>query len=296
MARLRFHSKLLTSNNSIIKQGFGVSLAWWAKAFGNREDLADALFTLEPQVYITINESNTEIVPGLGLNIARYNAGACSNRTYLFQKIDYSPNIQDSRKMEGYWVDGYSSNPNSESFDWNEDSFQREMAKKAWKRGVRYVELFSNSPMWWQLKNNNPSGNLIGAYNNLESKYAADHARYLATIAKWSQNSDWGFNFTSIELFNEPSSVTWSALGAQEGCHFGTTFQSELLNFLKEVMESLQLDTNLLIPTSSDENNYDQALTTWFELNNNAKNFIKKYNTHGYQYQGGPVSPFITKW
>ena len=53
-------------------EGWGTSLAWWAKAFGDRVDIADAMFTMQSA---TIGD---ETVPGLGLNIVRYNQGGDS--------------------------------------------------------------------------------------------------------------------------------------------------------------------------------------------------------------------------
>ena len=52
-------------------EGWGTSLAWWGHSFGDREDLADVFFTLKDEVTVGGNK----ILPGLGMNIARYNAG-----------------------------------------------------------------------------------------------------------------------------------------------------------------------------------------------------------------------------
>lgn len=51
-------------------EGWGTSLAWWAKQFGDRDDLADVLFTLK------FTSVNSQTLPCLGFNIVRYNAGA----------------------------------------------------------------------------------------------------------------------------------------------------------------------------------------------------------------------------
>lgn len=53
-------------------EGWGTSLCWWANVFGARNDLADIVFTTN---YTSLNG---QTLPGLGMNIARYNAGACS--------------------------------------------------------------------------------------------------------------------------------------------------------------------------------------------------------------------------
>src|SRR5262245_2621415 len=44
-------------------EGWGCSLAWWGNVFGNRDDLADIIFTTKTTTL------NGESFPGLGLNI-----------------------------------------------------------------------------------------------------------------------------------------------------------------------------------------------------------------------------------
>src|SRR5688500_14602125 len=53
-------------------EGWGTSLAWWANVFGARDDFADIFFTTKSVPY------GGRTLPGLGMNIARYNLGACS--------------------------------------------------------------------------------------------------------------------------------------------------------------------------------------------------------------------------
>src|SRR5271169_5290461 len=53
-------------------EGWGTSLCWWAKGLGDRDDIADLLFTTKAVDF------NGQKLPGLGLNFARYNVGACS--------------------------------------------------------------------------------------------------------------------------------------------------------------------------------------------------------------------------
>ena len=61
-------------------QGWGTSLAWWANEWGDRDDLADLFFTLKTT---SVNQTS---MPGLGMNIVRYNVGACSKN-----KVDGHP-------------------------------------------------------------------------------------------------------------------------------------------------------------------------------------------------------------
>src|SRR3954468_11723613 len=56
-------------------EGWGTSLAWWANVFGARDDFADIFFTTKSVTY------SGRTLPGLGLNIARYNLGGCSSNS-----------------------------------------------------------------------------------------------------------------------------------------------------------------------------------------------------------------------
>lgn len=130
-------------SNFGIWEGWGTSLAWWAQAFGTRDDLADLFFTTK-----TVAIAG-QALPGLGFNIARYNAGACSSNTYNGSRMVVSPKMVPSRQMQGFWIDWASSDPASKSWDWSVDAAQRTMLEKARDRGADVLELFSNSPMWY---------------------------------------------------------------------------------------------------------------------------------------------------
>ena len=101
------------------------------------------------------------------MNIARYNAGGCSDKSYAGESISYSSNIPDFKKIEGFWIDWGSQDTSSSSWDWSRDKNQLEMVKKAMARGTNFIELFSNSPMWWMCTNHNPSGNTLPILDNL---------------------------------------------------------------------------------------------------------------------------------
>ncbi len=81
-------------------EGWGVSLCWWAKVFGDRDDIADLLFTTKETAVAG------QRLPGLGLNIARYNAGACGWNTVDGRKMVVSKTILPFRQIEGFWLDG----------------------------------------------------------------------------------------------------------------------------------------------------------------------------------------------
>lgn len=258
-------------------EGWGTSLAWWAKQFGQRDDLADLVFTLKTVTY------DGTAVPGLGLNIARYNAGACSWNAINGQSMVVSPHITKATQMEGYWLDWLSSDPASSSWNWWVDSNQRNMMWKARDRGVTHFELFSNSPMWWMLDNHNPSGAADGG-DNLQSWNYRQHAVYLATVAKYTHDH-WGVDFETVEPFNEPSASWWKAGGTQEGSHVGAAIQAQVIQFLREELNSRSLSSVGI--AASDESYYDQARATWDSFAPNVKSAVSKVNVHGYQYGGG---------
>lgn len=253
-------------------EGWGTSLAWMGKVYGDRDDLADVLFTTKT---VSIND---ETLPGLGMTIARYNAGACSGNDIGGRKMVVSKTILPFRRMEGFWLDGKDPDPNSASWDWKVDANQRTMLLKARDRGADHFELFSNSPMWWMCSNDNPSGN--GKADNLPEKNYPAFATYLATIAKYAKQQ-WGVAFTSVEPFNEPASTWWNADGKQEGCHFGAKEQAKFLPILRAELDRQGL-TDIPI-AASDENTFDLAIATWKALPPEAQAIVQKINVHGYQ-------------
>jgi galactan endo-1,6-beta-galactosidase len=253
-------------------EGWGTSLAWMGKVYGDRDDLADVLFTTKT---MTLND---ETLPGLGLTIVRYNAGACSWNDIDGRKMVVSKTILPFRQMEGFWLDGKDPDLNSSSWDWNVDSNQRAMLLKARDRGADHFELFSNSPMWWMCANDNPSGN--GKADNLPEKNYPLFATYLATIAKYAKDH-WGISFTSIEPFNESASSWWTANGKQEGCHFGAGEQAKFLPILRTELDRQGL--NDLPIAASDENTFDLATSTWKSYPSETRAIVQKINVHGYQ-------------
>jgi len=263
-------------------EGWGTSLCWWAKEFGSRSDLADILFTTNST---TLYANNGQVqLPGLGLNIARYNAGACSWNAYQGQSMVESPNIYASRQMEGFWKDWGSTNPASSSWDWSVDANQVAMLIQAQDRGANLLELFSNSPMWWMCYNHNPSGADNGGNDNLNPEYYDDHALYMATVAQYARDN-WGVTFDSVDPFNEPIANWWNAGGTQEGCHFDVATQATVISLLRDELDNRNLTSTII--AASDESLYDQARATWNSFSSTTQAMIGRVNVHGYQYEGG---------
>lgn len=259
-------------------EGWGASLCWFAKVLGGRNDVADVLFTSKQ---VTLDR---QTVPGLGLNIVRYNAGACSWNDVAGRRMAVSKTILPFRQIEGFWVDGKSPNPNSASWDWTVDASQRSLLVKARDRGVDRFELFSNAPMWWMCANANPSGAADKKADNLPPENYQAFATYLAAVAVRARDH-WGISFTSIEPFNEPTSGYWFADGKQEGCQFNLSAQIAFLPVLRAELDRLGLG-NLPI-AASDETSYDAALAAWRAYPPEIRAIVSRVNVHGYQLARG---------
>ncbi|MEU8349313.1 glycoside hydrolase [Streptomyces sp. NPDC048845] len=254
--------------------GWGTSLAWWANVFGERDDFADAFFTLDDVPY------GGRTLPGLGMNIARYNLGACSWNSVDGESMVESPNIPRFKQIEGFWQDWRDTDP--AGWNWSADAAQRGALLRAHRRGAQ-AELFSNSPMWWMCSNHNPSGAADGG-NNLQSWNQRQFATYLAETARRSRD-DWGVPFVSVEPFNEPSSDWWKADGKQEGCHIDSGVQAVVLGHLADEMGRVGLSGTTL--AASDETSYDLARTTWAAFGADTRALVGRVNVHGYQGSGG---------
>ncbi|KAJ1555873.1 hypothetical protein HK405_011383 [Cladochytrium tenue] len=260
-------------------QGWGVSLAWWAAAFGPQDDLLDALFTTD-----TVAAFGSSALPGLGLTIVRYNAGACSWNSYQGASMVVSPDMIASRQMHGFWLDWGSSDPTSGSWNWSADPNQVAVMQAAVGRGASTVELFSNSPMWWMCYNHNPSGSDLGIVDNLQSWNYDAHAIYLATVARYAAD-EWGVTFASVDAFNEPFDPWDGLVGTQEGCHFSYSTQTTVIQNLRNELNARGLSD--VAVSASDENTYDEAIVTLALIGDDARADLGRVNVHGYQYGGG---------
>lgn len=257
-------------------EGWGTSLAWWAHVFGARDDFADLFFTTGPVTY------NGTSLPGLGLNIARYNLGACSWNSVGGTTMTASADIPAYKQIEGYWQDWNNEDPASSAWNWTADATQRAALVKATARGAT-SELFANSPMWWMCLNHNPSG-AAGGGNNLQSWNYRQHASHLAAVALYARDN-WGVDFATVEAFNEPSSGWWTATGTQEGCHVDASVQSAVLPHLRSELDRRGLTGTRI--AASDETSYDLARTTWSSFGSTTKALVDRVNVHGYQGSGG---------
>ena len=261
-------------------EGWGTSLCWWAKVFGDRDDLADAFFTTRESVRVENHE-----VPGLGFNIARYNAGACSANEVDGRRMAASKNILPFRQIDSLWLDPRDADPDSANWDWSADANQRSALLKARDRGADRFELFSNSPPWWMLANANPSGAADKHAENLLPAHRDNFAAYLAAIALRAKTR-WGISFTTVEPFNEPISGYWFDEGKQEGAFFSPAAQADFLPRLRAALDARGLQA--LPIAASDETSYTHALKTWNSFDAATKSLVSQVNVHGYEGAKGP--------
>jgi galactan endo-1,6-beta-galactosidase len=268
--------------------GWGCSLAWWANQFGTRNDLADALFTT--RVVNVTTDTGTYLLPGLGLNIARYNIGGTSTAPAGGSSADIPSQMPAYKRIQGFWLNSDSDDPASSSFDWTADANQRAMLLKARERGANLFEAFSNSPMWWMCSNHSTAGSANGG-DNLQSWNYDQFARYLAIVAGHAR-SEWGIEFASVEPFNEPSAWWWTFTGHQEGCHFDVATQKQVLAYLRAELDKRGLKDVAI--GASDENSIADGLNTWNSFDDVTKSQIGRVNVHDYNGQSayrGPDRP-----
>ncbi|MFD5567601.1 glycoside hydrolase [Streptomyces cadmiisoli] len=267
------------SANRRVWEGWGTSLSWWARALGDQDIFADLFFTTDWVTY------RNKSIPGLGLNIARYNAGASSwNQTASGDRMVVSSGIEPWKRIEGFWQDWTSEDPSSSAWNWNADANQRAMLLKAVQRGA-ICELFAKSPMWWMCKNHNPSGAQQRSQDNLQTWNQRQYAYYLATVASHAREN-WGVDFVSVEPFNEPSADYWYAGNRQEGCYMSSGLQKTLLSHLRTELDNYGLTGTKI--AASDETSITHALATWDAFDAPTRALVDRVNVHGYE---GLTSP-----
>lgn len=177
--------------------GWGVSLAWYANAFGARDDVVAAFFSTG-NVTVTLERGATVDLPGLAFSIARYNVGACSDDVVGGQRIALSKNIPAFKQINTYWPAGPGGPVNTSA-----DAGQvAHLLLARSKYNCRTVELFSNSPPWYMTTNSNPSGSNDGTSDNLRASQRAQHAAYMAAVAAHFRDAH-GVTPDTVEPFNE---------------------------------------------------------------------------------------------
>eukprot|EP00929_Paragymnodinium_shiwhaense_P034382 TRINITY_DN18721_c0_g1_i1.p1 TRINITY_DN18721_c0_g1~~TRINITY_DN18721_c0_g1_i1.p1 ORF type:complete len:527 (+),score=71.99 TRINITY_DN18721_c0_g1_i1:71-1582(+) len=266
-----------TGDKSRAWKGWGCSLAWCGKALGKAADApawADLLFSLHDvdssRLFKHLEQDDTngllKLIPGLGMNIARYNIGGTGRHS------DNSAEKR-SKRTRGWYADveGFLPDKGAE-YDWSRDEEQRQFMTLAVERGVDDVEMFSNAPMWWMTSSKSSFGGYL--------EKADDFAVYLAEVTAYAQRQ-WQFPVKSVSPFNEPSAGWWKYPHDQEGCNIPASQQGAVLRRLRMELDDRGLNDVMVV--SSDENTYASAKSTLHRLKRDGHtSAVQKVNTHAY--------------
>ncbi len=241
-------------------QGWGVSLAWWAKVIGGfpepaRSDYMDKAF---------------DPIKGLGFNVVRYNIGGGENPKYLLpnkQFLEFRTAVPGFEPEPGKW-------------DWNADAEQRWVLRDAMRRGANQLEAFSNSPPYWMTRSQSVTGNQpgTGSLDNLKPEFDAPFADYLAEVVRHF-GDQWKVNFRDLEPLNEPSGDWWKFGNHQEGCLIERPHQNTLV---KETAAALARRGIKLPVSASDESQIAQGVDTLGFYDAAALASMNKINNHSY--------------
>ena len=241
-------------------EGWGTSLAWWAKVAGGYAEPARSDYI----------EKAFDPVKGLGLNIVRYNIGGGENPAYL------APNKQGLSFRTA--VPGFEPAPGV--YDWAADANQRWVLQAAIKKGANQLEAFSNSPPWWMTKSGSVTGN-IKAADNIKPEFYDAFADYLTEVTKHFRDV-WGVTFRTLEPLNEPS-VGWSFLGRQEGAHVDRPAQNLIVRATEAALARKGLSAGgKTTATASDETSIGDGDRTFPFYDVDTLRGLTKINVHSY--------------
>ncbi|TPX65015.1 hypothetical protein CcCBS67573_g08247 [Chytriomyces confervae] len=264
------------SNTLIPKwEGFGASLSSWAVAAGGSQvqsKLAD-LFYSTKTVTVMVKGKERRL-PGLGLNIVRYNIGGTGKeRDYPGRVENYKEGpskfgVDWWKLVQGYWIRGPSDADSN--WDWARDARQRSMLKAIMKKKVDRVEFYSNAPMWWMTKQNSSLG------GTLSNDAIPQFAKYVTNVVRQAIFT-WRIPVTSVSILNEPSGgLSKYKQIDHEGINVSVKDQVALLDELRS-----QLDNGFMGSVDiagPDERNISLATKTLSKM----LPLVDKYNVHGY--------------
>lgn len=235
-------------------EGWGTSLAWWGHALGGWKDQAQ----VEQMMDLVFNPDK-----GLGLNIVRYNIGGGENPAYNTMRP--GGDIPGFQPEEGQW-------------DWDADANQRAILQGAIARGVNLTEAFSNSPPYWMTISGSVTGAENGGNNLREDSYEA-FADYLTEVVKYYRDQ-WGITFRSLDPLNEPSSNWWIKGNGQEGSHFDSEKQAEIIRKTADSLRSKGLSGTIV--SAPDNNSIDETIGSIEMYDEATLQAIGQINVHSY--------------
>jgi len=243
-------------------EGFGVSLCWWARMCGSWSDenidrIVDWLVSPE----------------GLNYRLFRYNIGGGDDPQ------NHNCELHHMGKGKGLRAEmpGWKTSRDA-AYDILADSAQiKIMLKIKEKRPDAIFEAFSNSAPWWMTVSGCVGGNKNGGSDNLRKECYQEFAEYLVDVCLLIKQH-YGIEFLTLEPFNESHSDYWWQNGSQEGCHFDTSSQVEVLRCIAPVLKASGLSTIL---SASDETSTTHSLEV-FDGYGDALDLIGQWNVHTY--------------
>jgi O-glycosyl hydrolase len=241
-------------------QGWGVSLAWWAKVVGGYPEPARSEYI----------DKTFDAKKGLGLNVVRYNIGGGENPKYLLPNKQF---VEFRADMPGF-------QPEPGQWDWSADKEQRWVLRAAIAKGANQLEAFSNSPPHWMTTSGSVTGNHPGqgSMDNLKPEFDRPFAEYLAEVVRFYRD-EWKINFRDIDPLNEPSADWWKFGNHQEGCTIDRPHQVTLI---KETAAALKRRGIRLPVSASDESLVSQGVDTLPFYDAEALSVMDKLNVHSY--------------
>ena len=292
----KVHSEQNTSNIEInlskpaqTFEGWGAGLSWWASVVGQTkfDGMYSDLFFTDKTVEVLGKK-----LPGLNLNLARYNIGGGGDLSNGERQTD-----------EFHWwkdVDGFQLEPievpedqleiagenetvirpdlvdlNTDKWDWSRDAHQRHMLDLAQKRNVDTVEFVAHAPLWWMNDSQSSQG------GRLLDERIRDHAHHLAQTIRYAEEN-WNVKVSSVEPFNEPVSWWWNyGEIQQEGILIPREQQVKVLKELRPMLDGVGKSGVKI--AASDENIVDQAIDTYKAFKNaGVDHLVDKVNVHSY--------------
>jgi len=264
---LTLHSATLRDDKPQPQQweGWGVSLCWWANMCGRQsEQHLDSLIT-----WLTDPD-------GLNYNIFRYNIGGGDDPQWRNCQPHHCGKGKGLRaEMEGFLDSA------DDTMHWQRDAAQIRVTTMIHRhRPDAIFEAFSNSAPWWMTYSGCAAGNDNALHDNLRTDCYTAFSRYLIDVCQHFQQR-YGITFRTLEPFNEGLTDYWYRSGSQEGCHFSSEAQVELLKVLYPMMRQSGMTT---VIAASDETNIATAADNFeYYRDHDALKYIAQWNTHTYQ-------------
>ncbi|MDP5210797.1 RICIN domain-containing protein [Microbulbifer sp. 2205BS26-8] len=243
--------------------GFGTSLAWGATITGKWASKRD---TLVENLFSPTN--------GLGFNIARFlvSAGNHAPNSDCLVMRPGSPTDAAYVDVNGNII------PNAETAADEGQYYFYEKALKTYN--IEHTEAFFSSPPHWMTINGCINGSDSGSAANIDEDTFDDFADYMATIAKWFENKELGFD--TVAPMNEPNASWWSANGADhQGTALSETQQGALIEEVHAAFTAKGVNAKI---AASEANHTNWTISNYNSYSQSQRDALYRINTHTYNW------------